>query len=139
MVPLSYVSGHLLACWALTLTLPLPTPNPNPNPTPTPTPNPNPNNQALAQLRPDDLAFSFRALHWCPDAEQAPYTPQGYDPLALSPSADQGVQQPSSPPEGADVVVLNNNQYAASFKAATRDEVLASACTLSRWLARAVV
>ena len=92
---------------------------------------------ALVQLRPDDLAFSLHALHWCPDAAQAPYTPQGFDPLALSPSADEGAQR--QPPEGADVVVLNNNQYAASFKAATREEILASACTLSRWLARAVV
>ena len=95
---------------------------------------------ALAQLRPSDLAFSFRAVHWCPDAQQAPYTPQGFDPLApVFPPAGDGVQQPPPPPEEADVVVLNNNQYAASFKAASRDEVLASACTLSSWLARAVV
>ena len=91
---------------------------------------------ALTQLRPGDLAFNLRALHWCPDAGQAPYTPQGYDPLAPSPSAEKGAERPL--PE-VDVVVLNNNQYAASFKAATREEILASACTLSRWLALAVV
>ena len=91
---------------------------------------------ALAQLRPDDLAFSLQAHHWCPDAEQAPYTPQGFNPLAPSASADEGQQQ--ALPEAADVVVLNNNQYSLSFKAATREEVLASDCTLSRWLQGAI-
>ena len=42
------------------------------------------------------------------------------------------------PPEGTDVVTLNNNQYAPSLKAATADAFLSSRCALSRLVGEAL-
>lgn len=51
---------------------------------------------------------------------------------------DAGTAPSAAPPDGTDVVTLNNNQYAPSLKAASADAFLGSRCALSRLVSEAL-
>lgn len=85
---------------------------------------------ALNRLHPGHVAMRLRAHHWH-HADQ----PQGYDPLAL---AAGSARAGGAPPEGTDVVVLNNNQYSKRVKAATRDQFLSGDSALAQMVSVAL-
>jgi len=82
---------------------------------------------ACAALLPGHLRHTLRAVHW-----HDPSQPQGYDPLEVK-AEIEGLQSGE-----VDLIVLNNNQYSARVKQATREEFLESGGALARMVRAAL-